>query len=79
MLAVDFDPKAIAHAKKRYRADNVVYELADIRTQMPEGIFDNIVWDAAIEHFTEIEIADLMPKILRVDWLRLAFSPDIPS
>jgi SAM-dependent methyltransferase len=63
MLAVDFDPKAIAHAKKHYRADNVVYELADIRTQMPEGIFDNIVWDAAIEHFTEIEIADLMPKI----------------
>jgi SAM-dependent methyltransferase len=65
MLAVDFDPKAIAHAKKHFHADNVVYELADIRTQMPEGIFDNIVWDAAIEHFTETEISDLMANIKR--------------
>ena len=30
---------------------------------MPEGVFDNIVWDAAIEHFTEAEIADLMANI----------------
>jgi hypothetical protein len=37
MLAVDFDLKAIAHAKKHFRADNVVYALADIRTQMPRG------------------------------------------
>ena len=30
---------------------------------MPEGTFDNIVWDAAIEHFTETEISDLMGNI----------------
>jgi SAM-dependent methyltransferase len=30
---------------------------------MPERVFDNIVWDAAIEHFTEAEIADLMANI----------------
>jgi cyclopropane fatty-acyl-phospholipid synthase-like methyltransferase len=63
ILSVDFDPKAINHARKHFRAENVTYELADIRTQMPEGIFDNIVWDAAIEHFTETEIADLMSNI----------------
>jgi ubiquinone/menaquinone biosynthesis C-methylase UbiE len=63
MLSVDFDPKAIAYARKHFRVQNVTYRLADIRTQMPEGIFDNIVWDAAIEHFTESEIADLMANI----------------
>jgi SAM-dependent methyltransferase len=65
ILSVDFDPRAIAHSRKHFRAENVTYELADIRTQMPEGIFDNITWDAAIEHFTEIEIADLMDNIKR--------------
>jgi hypothetical protein len=65
MLSVDFDPKAIAHAKRHFSADNVAYQLADIRTQMPEGVFENIVWDAAIEHFTEAEIAELMVNIKR--------------
>jgi len=30
---------------------------------VPKGIFENIVWDAAIEHFTEDEIAKLMLDI----------------
>jgi hypothetical protein len=38
---------------------------AGIRTQMPDGILDNVVWDAAIEHFTETEIAELMANIKR--------------
>jgi hypothetical protein len=65
MLSVDFDPKAIAYARKNFRSDNIHFELADIRTQMPEGQFDNIVWDAAIEHFTEAEIDDIMQNIKR--------------
>jgi SAM-dependent methyltransferase len=60
---VDFDPKAIAYAKRNFCAGNVTYRVADIRTAMPEGEFDNIIWDAAIEHFTETEIADLMVNI----------------
>jgi len=63
MRSVDFDPKAIAYAKRNFRAENITYEIADIRTQMPQETFDNIVWDAAIEHFTETEIADLMGNI----------------
>jgi SAM-dependent methyltransferase len=63
MLSVDFDPKAIGHAKKHFNVDNVTYQLADIRTQMPEGVFDNVVWDAAIEHFTEAEIDKLLADI----------------
>lgn len=63
VLSVDFDPAAIAHARKNFRTSNVGFQVADIRSQMPEGAFDNIIWDAAIEHFTEAEIAKLMHDI----------------
>jgi len=36
---------------------------ADIRIDMPQGIFDKIVWDAAIEHFTEEEITGIIRSI----------------
>jgi SAM-dependent methyltransferase len=63
ILAVDFDPKAINYARRNFKAPNVTYEVADIRTQMPEGPFDNIIWDGAIEHFTAEEIHDLVIAI----------------
>jgi len=77
MISVDFDPKAIAYARKHFKSPNIRYELADIRTQMPEGTFENIVWDAAIEHFTEDEIAALMMSIktrLRADGILSGFT-----
>lgn len=60
IISVDFDADAIAHAKRNFRAPNVDYRCADIRTNMPDGTFDNIVWDAAIEHFTLEETAKLL-------------------
>lgn len=63
VAACDFDPKAIATARRKNAAANISYELADIRSAMPTGTFDNIVWDAAIEHFTPVEIAGLMQNI----------------
>lgn len=63
VIACDFDKKAIATAKRKNKAPNVNFVLADIRYSMPEGNFDNIVWDAAIEHFTIEEIEALMIKI----------------
>ena len=39
------------------------FVLADIRSSMPGGGFMNIVWDAAIEHFTEKEIDKLRVDI----------------
>lgn len=65
VLACDFDPSAIATAKRKNAAPNVSFVLADIRTQMPEGSFDNVVWDAAIEHFTPQEIVQIMEDIKR--------------
>ncbi|GAT34959.1 methyltransferase domain-containing protein [Terrimicrobium sacchariphilum] len=63
VIACDFDPAAIETAKNKNSAPNVTFVLADIRTQMPTGSFENIVWDAAIEHFTPDEINALMKAI----------------
>lgn len=64
VIGVDFDPEAIRSAKRINKAPNVTYRLGDIRTDIPEGSFDNIVWDAAIEHFTEDETRVLMKTIV---------------
>jgi SAM-dependent methyltransferase len=63
VVACDFDPKIIRVAQRKNSAPNVSFQVADIRTQMPDGRYDNIVWDAAIEHFTEVEIQDIMRDI----------------
>lgn len=63
IIACDFDPKAIRTAMKKNYAPNIEFVLADIRTNMPEGKFENIIWDAAIEHFTPIEIAHILDGI----------------
>jgi cyclopropane fatty-acyl-phospholipid synthase-like methyltransferase len=63
LISVDFDPNAIAHAN--FQAPKVEYRLCDIRTEMPDGPFDNVVWDAAIEHLTEAETEHLLGDIKR--------------
>ena len=65
VIACDFDPSAIHTANKKNFSPNVTFVLADIRTQMPTGIFENIVWDAAIEHFHPNEIDLIMSNIKR--------------
>lgn len=63
IISVDFDKDAIPHAKKYNQANNVEFRQCDIRTAMPEGSFDNVIWDAAIEHFTVEEIDQIMRNI----------------
>ncbi len=63
IISCDFDPKAIKIAQGKNSAPNLKFQLADIRHQMPEGNFDNIVWDAAIEHFTPTEIDKILADI----------------
>jgi SAM-dependent methyltransferase len=62
-LGIDFDEQAIRWSRKNYQASGLMYQLGDIRFDIPSEKFDNIVWDAAIEHFTESEINSLMLKI----------------
>lgn len=63
VVACDYDPKAIRTANKKNKASNTIFVLADIRIDMPQGMFENIVWDAAIEHFTEDEIDKILKDI----------------
>jgi SAM-dependent methyltransferase len=63
VVACDFDPKAIKTAQGKNSAPNIEFLLVDIRTEMPEGEFENIIWDAAIEHFTPDEIAKILNGI----------------
>jgi SAM-dependent methyltransferase len=65
IIALDFDEEAIPHAKRYNSAPNITFIKQDIRAGLPEGPFDNIVWDAAIEHFTEEEIDTIMGEIVR--------------
>jgi len=64
IIALDFDKDAIPHAKRFNSAPNISYVQQDIRDGLPPGPFDNIVWDAAIEHFTEAEIGKLMNELV---------------
>lgn len=63
VVACDFDPSAIYTASKNNNAENVKFLLGDIRTNMPVGRFDVIIWDAAIEHFTPEEISGILAGI----------------
>ena len=63
IVACDFDPAAIRVARRRNSAPNVSFRVADIRKDMPSGKFDNVVWDAAIEHFTRPEIDEILSSI----------------
>ena len=63
ILAVDFDPSAIDHAMRYNSAENIDYQLLDIREGIPDDTFDNIIWDAAIEHFTDTEIHAILTSI----------------
>lgn len=63
VVACDFDPKIIGVAKRKNHAQNVSFQIADIRTQMPGGLYENIVWDTAIDYFTETEIQSIMGSI----------------
>lgn len=63
VIGIDFASEAIRWARRNFRTQNLEFIVGDIRNDIPVGLFDNIVWDAAIEHFTETEISDLMGRI----------------
>ena len=63
VIGVDFDPEPIEYARKVNAGPKVSFEVADIRVTMPNGPFDTIVWNAAIEHFTEDEVRQILVTI----------------
>ena len=66
VYSMDLDPEAIRSAKSNFKNPKVTYVAGDIRKDIPDRKFDNVVWDAAIEHFTEEEIESIMRTIKKV-------------
>jgi methyltransferase family protein len=60
VVGVDANAEAVAHAKRMNSADNVSYELCDIRETLPDGPFDNVIWDSALHHFTPQETGKVL-------------------
>jgi SAM-dependent methyltransferase len=65
VLAVDYNDAALRHARRFHARANVEYRSWDIREGIPDGPFDNIVWDSAIHHFTRAEVADILASVHR--------------
>lgn len=63
IVAVDFDEHAISVARRNNAAPNISYRVCDIRYEIPREGFDNVIWDAAIEHFTEEETNQILSAI----------------
>jgi hypothetical protein len=73
-------------AQRFHQRPNIRYEVVDIRESLPSGPFATVIWDAAIEHFTEMEIEGIMPKLrsvmtpaARLVGYTLAESADMPQ
>jgi phospholipid N-methyltransferase len=63
VVAVDFDTEVVAHARRYNAGPNISYDVLDIRTSLPEGSFDNVIWNGAIEHFKTSELDSIMAGI----------------
>ena len=60
---VDIDKDAINYSKKYHSSrGNIQYYCEDINTYIPKNTYNNIIWDAAIEHFSPENIDSLVKK-----------------
>jgi SAM-dependent methyltransferase len=68
---VDFDPEAIASARRENAAPKVRYHLIDVSSEpFPQARYDVIVWDGALGHFAPDASKTVLSKIER------ALAPD---
>jgi 2-polyprenyl-3-methyl-5-hydroxy-6-metoxy-1,4-benzoquinol methylase len=63
VVGVDFDPNVIDYARSTNGAANIRFEVADARQSLPDGPFDVVAWNGAIEHFTETEVIGILRNI----------------
>lgn len=63
VTAVDYDADAIAYARRVNRHPAVTHEVRDVRSDLPEGPFDAVVWSGAIEHFSERETRAILAAL----------------
>jgi phospholipid N-methyltransferase len=60
ILAVDYNPSALRHARRYHNRANIEYRKCDLRSEFPDGSFDNIIWDSAIHHFSKPEATAIL-------------------
>ena len=63
VLAIDHNTQALAHARRHHARPNVEYRLGDILGELPQGPFDNVIWDSAIHHFTSEDAARVLSSV----------------
>ena len=68
VYACDIDRIAIKKAKKKYKAENLLYDVLDIRRNLKEtiakqGNVTNVIWDTAMAYFTPDEIHGIIKEI----------------
>lgn len=63
VLAVDHDEAALRHAQRFHARANVEYRHCNILAGVPWGCFDNVVWDAAMHHFTPAEVTAILSSV----------------
>jgi SAM-dependent methyltransferase len=65
VLAVDHNDEALRQARLFHARPNVEYRSWDIRQGIPEGPFDNVIWDAAMHHFRLREVTAILASVRR--------------
>jgi SAM-dependent methyltransferase len=66
VIGCDLDTDAIATARRKNAAANVEYRVADLRHSMPEGRFDNVIWDfgfTLLDYFSVEELEVIFRQI----------------
>lgn len=66
IVACDVDATAIDKARRKNPAPNVEYRVVDIRNGLPEGTFENVVWDFGFplaECFSDPELRSILDRV----------------
>ena len=70
IYACDYCKKAIKSARRKYSCSNIVYDVADIRYNIPDTINGkfptNVIWDAGLAYFSPEEIDTIMNRISHI-------------
>jgi ubiquinone/menaquinone biosynthesis C-methylase UbiE len=63
VVSMDYSEAAIAQARRNFHAPNIEYRQGDVRTQLPDGPFDTVMLNAALEYFTPQEVETLLESV----------------
>lgn len=65
VLAVDYNREALSYARRVHSRPNIEYRQCDILEGVPEGPFENVIWDSAMHHFALPDVAVILASIHR--------------